>query len=89
MKEIIPALKAKIPIFLANVSNFSCKGVIFSSFELSTILCIFPFVLFSPTHIITAFPFPSIQSVPDNIIGDKLLLFLFFTQFSYESFCTK
>ena len=65
-----------MPIFFAKTSNFSCKGVIFSSFELSTIRWIFPFVLFSPTHIITALPFPSIQSVPDKTIGVMPLLFL-------------
>ena len=37
---------------------------------LHSILCIFPFVLFSPTPITIAFPLPSIQSVPAKIIGD-------------------
>ena len=65
----IPAHIAKVLIFFAKTSNFSCNGVIFSSFELSTILLILPFVLLSPTPTTTAFPFPLIQSVPDNIIG--------------------
>ena len=79
---------AKVLIFLAKTSNFSCKGVTFSSLELSTILLIFPFVLLSPTHIITAFPFPLITSVPERIIGVFIFISLFTSQSSYISLLT-
>ena len=61
---------AKIPSFLPKLSNFSSKGVTFSSFELSINLFILPFELLSPTAITTAFPLPSIHPVADKIIGD-------------------
>ena len=84
----MPAQIAKVLIFFAKTSNFSCKGVIFSSLELSTILLIFPFVLLSPTPIITAFPFPLIQSVPERIIGVTTFWVLLSLQSSYTSLLT-
>ena len=65
-----PANIAKVLILFAKTSNFSFKGVILSSLELSTILLIFPFVFSSHIAITMAFPFPPIQSVPDRIIGE-------------------
>ena len=88
IKVRIPADIAKIPIFLAKESSLSSNGVVFSSFELSTILWILPFVLFSPTPITKAFPFPSTQSVPDKIIGDTFFLSSFLIHISKGSFDT-
>ena len=45
-------------------------------------------MLFSPTHIIIAFPFPLIISVPDKIIGVAILADLFSMQSSYNSLLT-
>ena len=73
----MPTNIANITTFLASTSNFSSKGVLFSSFEFSTKRLILPLVIFSPTPIKTAFPLPLAQSVPDAIIGDKLFLFDF------------
>ena len=45
-------------------------------------------MLLSPTHIITAFPFPLITSVPERIIGVFILISLFNSQSSYISLLT-
>ena len=47
MKVVAPANIAEVLILFAKISNFSFKGVIFSFFELSTILLISLCVLFS------------------------------------------
>ena len=87
-KVTIPADKPKYPISSAILSNFNSKGVWLFSWALNTVLLIIPFCEWSPTAKTIAFPLPSIQWVPDSIIGEGTFspLFLNSWHFWYDSF---
>ena len=69
-KVTTPAPIPKYPINSAILSSLSSKGVLLSSWALSTVLLIIPFWECSPTAMTIPLPLPSIQLVPDKIKGE-------------------